>query len=267
MSEPRFYVYEHWRLDTNVCFYVGKGNRRRAWNLNCKGNNRNRWHKFLIRKLLPDNLIDVRLVFTGLEEKNAYQLEIERIAYWKGLGVKLVNLTEGGAGSPGVKISKKTRIKKNISSIGRTHTHESRAKLSIALRGNKNAFGVKRSQEYIEKLRIRGKAYIPSAETREKMRQAKLGKKLSEAHKNKIKQSIAIAYQSEEIRKKCVASPEGIERSRLANIGKKQTAEHIAKKVNAILGRKNTEETKQLMKEKALQRWAKKKANQLSYRM
>lgn len=28
-----FYVYEHWRPDTGVCFYVGKGKEKRAWDM------------------------------------------------------------------------------------------------------------------------------------------------------------------------------------------------------------------------------------------
>ena len=42
-----FYVYEHWRPDTNVCFYVGKGKGNRAWAMN----RRNKHHKSVQSKL------------------------------------------------------------------------------------------------------------------------------------------------------------------------------------------------------------------------
>jgi NUMOD3 motif len=99
----------------------------------------------------------------------------------------------------------------------------------------------------------------PSEATRALMRKAKIGRKLSEEHKQKIRASVYRTYQNEEIRRKCVASKDGIERSRVANIGKKQTPEHIAKKVAAVLGRKNSEATRKLMSERAIAREARKR--------
>lgn len=46
-SENIFYVYEHWRPDKNVCFYVGKGKRNRAWHMF----HRSRWHRSITSKL------------------------------------------------------------------------------------------------------------------------------------------------------------------------------------------------------------------------
>jgi hypothetical protein len=262
LSTNIFYVYEHWRLDQDVCFYVGKGKGKRAWDLSCRDgtNSRNRWHKFLIQKLHPRGLLEVRLVFEQLEESHAFQLERERISHWRKLGIKLVNLTDGGEGSSGVIVSEKTRRKLSTASKGRKHTPEARAKISKAAMGNKRGLGQKRTPEQIATLVEFNKNKPPaSAETREKMRIAKLGRPLSDGHKEKLKSILTEVYKDENLRKRCIASPEGIERARQANLGKKQTAEHIEKKSNAIRGRKNSEATIQLMRESALRREAKKK--------
>lgn len=78
----KYYVYEHWRPDTNVCFYVGKG-------LSCKYNNRafdfrqrNTLHKRITAKLKRLGLEpEVRYVRRFLAEEAAFALEIERIAF------------------------------------------------------------------------------------------------------------------------------------------------------------------------------------------
>lgn len=266
MSTNKHYVYEHWRLDKGVCFYVGKGQKRRAWDMGTKEgtNSRNRWHRFLIKKLLPKNLIDVRLVFVNLEEGRAFELERERISYWRACGIKLVNLTDGGEGATGVKVSDETRRKISQKSRGRRHTSETRAKMSLAAKGNKRAVGAVRSPEYLAALSARSTGRVMSPEAVEKMRLRKIGRKLSDEHKAKIKAAVTIAYQDENVRKKCAPSPEAIEKGRLANLGKKQTPEHIAKKTKAILGRKNTAATLQLMSESHKRVWAEKKSKLLS---
>jgi hypothetical protein len=257
----RFYVYEHWRLDTNQCFYVGKGQGKRAWDMSCDGgtNSRNRWHKFLIKKLHPHGLLDVRLVFEKLKEDRAFEIERERIAHWRGLGVKLVNLTDGGEGSSGVIVGEETRRKLSAAVKGRKHTPEARAKISKAAMGNKRGLGYKRKPHEIAAIIARNTGKTMSSESREKMRAAKLGRPLSDEHKAKLKSILTEVYKDENLRKRCIASPEGIERARQANLGKKQTAEHIEKKSNAIRGRKNSEATIQLMRESALKRGAKNK--------
>jgi hypothetical protein len=241
LSTNIFYVYEHWRLDQDVCFYVGKGKGKRAWDLSCRDgtNSRNRWHKFLIQKLHPRGLLEVRLVFEQLEESHAFQLERERISHWRSNGIRLVNLTDGGAGSAGVFVKAETRHKNSVARKGKKLSLEHRANIAKGKIGNKNALGYKRKPHEIAAIIAFNKNRPPpSAETREKMRVAKLGRKLSEDHKAKIKASVTQAYKSEEVRKKCANSPEVIERVRILNTGRKQTHEHIAKKVAAAIGKK-----------------------------
>lgn len=95
-----FYVYEHWRPDTNVCFYVGKGTRKRAFKIDRRCHNLH--HANILKRLAKLGLlIEVRCVATGLSEAEAFSLEVDRIAFWRSSGAELVNKTNGGEGSAG----------------------------------------------------------------------------------------------------------------------------------------------------------------------
>jgi len=93
-----FYVYEHWRTDTDLCFYVGKGRGKRAYNMS----NRNFYHKAIQKKLnISGFAIEVKIVESGMEEQDAFNLECARIVFWKDNGTDLANLTDGGEGKSG----------------------------------------------------------------------------------------------------------------------------------------------------------------------
>lgn len=103
----KFYVYEHWRLDRDECFYVGKGKDKRAY----KMRDRNLHHRAIMAKLSRDGSgMDVRMVATGLTEDEAFLLEIERIAFWRSVGVDLANLTNGGEGTSGFPSHNKCKV-------------------------------------------------------------------------------------------------------------------------------------------------------------
>lgn len=159
------YVYEHWRPDTGVIFYVGMGKRARAWQL---FKSRNRWHGAIVEKLFDLSLsVDVRIIAWDLSAAEACAKEIELIAAWREAGAELVNMTRGGDGlcdpSEDVKsrisasnkarwaamtprqradaiecykkrpsISAATKEKLRITSTGRVHTADARARISAA---------------------------------------------------------------------------------------------------------------------------------------
>jgi hypothetical protein len=95
----KFYVYEHWRLDRDECFYVGKGKNNRAYNMR----KRNPHHRAIVEKLKRTGSgVEVRMVATGLSEGDAFSLEVERISFWRSVGVELSNITDGGEGASGL---------------------------------------------------------------------------------------------------------------------------------------------------------------------
>jgi hypothetical protein len=75
--------------------------------------NRNRLHKFIQAKLSRlGTAIEVRIVFDGLSESEAFVLERERIAFWRADGTDLANWTDGGEGPSGYKQTSEHRRKK-----------------------------------------------------------------------------------------------------------------------------------------------------------
>lgn len=129
-----YYVYEHWRLDRDECFYVGKGRGGRAYSMK----DRNRHHQAIVAKLgRIGSAFEVRMVAVGLSEQDAFQLEKERIAFWRSSGADLTNLTNGGEGISGFRHSDETR--KKLSEMnkgmpaafkGRKHSDETKFVLS-----------------------------------------------------------------------------------------------------------------------------------------
>jgi hypothetical protein len=79
-------------------------------------------------------IVEVKIIADNLCEKDAFALEIERIAFWRNDGADLANYTSGGEGSAGIKYSDERR--REISEILRRRSpisEETRAKL-LALR-------------------------------------------------------------------------------------------------------------------------------------
>lgn len=125
MGSAEFYVYEHWRPDIDQCFYVGKGRGRRAYNLRP----RNPYYRAIKAKLKTEGLaIEIRIIAKEMAESSAFSLEVERIEYWRSVGVRLANLTNGGDGVSGL------------------HA-EGRALIAAKLKGNKHSAGLKRSEK------------------------------------------------------------------------------------------------------------------------
>jgi hypothetical protein len=146
----KYYVYEHWRLDRDECFYVGKGTGIRAFNMW----KRNKYHKAIQAKLNREGSgIEVRMVATGLTESEAHEIEMKQIIFWREAGIELANLTMGGEGQTGRVVSAETRQRISQAQIGKkrywrnpyhqkrmveaARTPEARAKQSLARLGKK----------------------------------------------------------------------------------------------------------------------------------
>lgn len=98
--------------------------------------------RWIIKELRQGFSINIHLIYDNLILEEACRKEVEVIKDAKAQGYQLTNLTNGGEGSNGLIVSKETR-----------------AKISIASKGNKYSVGRKCSIESIEKrmIKIRGK--------------------------------------------------------------------------------------------------------------
>lgn len=140
MSEPRdYYVYLHSFSD--LAFYVGKGRHGRAWTE--KG--RSRYWQRVREKYGPPV---VTIVSNELTAPAAFEAERALIASMRAEGRRMINLTMGGEGALGFKLSKKRRralaqtrrefVAKNpdavVEMVARLNAPEARAKLNAHIR-------------------------------------------------------------------------------------------------------------------------------------
>lgn len=129
--KANFYVYEHWRMDRDECFYVGKGHGTRAYRMQ----GRNGHHKAIVAKMSRiGSSVEVRIVADGLTEQEAFNLEISKIAFWTENGVDLANFTKGGTGTVGYKFTQEQKGKVSFSIKKYFENEESRKKTSEAVK-------------------------------------------------------------------------------------------------------------------------------------
>ena len=178
-----YYVYEHWRLDRDECFYVGKGKGSRAY----KMRDRNRFHTAIVQKIQRDGFaVEVKIVSFGLTEEDAFALEKERISFWRNAGADLANATNGGDGVSGLKMSAEARLKMRNAKLGTKQSPEIIQKRIAPLIGRKQP-----------------KHAIEQAAAKRR------GKKLSEEHKASISASHKGKIVSETARKNLSAANKG----------------------------------------------------------
>jgi hypothetical protein len=128
-----FYVYEHWRPDRDVCFYVGKGKGPRARNFG----KRNPVYGTVIAELAALGMcVEVRMVASGLTEAEAFDVERARIKFWRSVGIELTNRTDGGDGRSGfirplgIRLSEAAKIKVSEARKGMKFSDEHCERLS-----------------------------------------------------------------------------------------------------------------------------------------
>jgi hypothetical protein len=125
----KFYIYRYIRLDTNTPFYVGKGKLNRYSVIH----NRNKYFKNIYNSVPTE----VEIFIENLNEKEALNKEIEFITMYKSMGYCEANLTNGGEGTSGAKISNAHKASIIESNKKRKLTKETKAKISKALKGRK----------------------------------------------------------------------------------------------------------------------------------
>ena len=98
-------VYEHWRPDTNECFYVGMSVLDETGAL-ARANNfarpYNKYHTNIVRKLVSNGLEPFAVIVeTYADPESAKAREKMQIAYRRAtIGNRLTNVTNGGDGGP-----------------------------------------------------------------------------------------------------------------------------------------------------------------------
>jgi hypothetical protein len=122
-----FYTYMHTRNDTRQPFYIGKGRGQRAW----ASRSRNQHWKNVVQR----HGHGVELLAHWPTEKEAFEHERFLIACMKDMGIKLVNMTDGGEGSSGFKLPEQAKQKLRALHLGKRPTAEALAKMSAAHRG------------------------------------------------------------------------------------------------------------------------------------
>jgi hypothetical protein len=227
-----FYVYEHWRPDKGLPFYVGKGRGDRAYDFSRKYNP---YYDRIVRKLRDKDLaVEVRIIHDGLHEADAFRIEKDVIARWRAADVEIVNLTDGGEGfsDPTGEIRKKISTSLTGKKRGR-RTEEANRKCSEATaKSNRERVW---SESAREKISASNRDRTISDETRQKMSAASAARKYGSCPENRrLKISSANKNPSDETRSKM----------RAAKLGKPLTAEHREKIARSLLGRPCSEETR-----------------------
>jgi len=151
-----FYVYEHWRLDKDECFYVGKGSGYRAYKRTDRGAH---WSNIVSKLERIGSAYEIRIVECGLTESEAFDLEIKRIEFWQDK-VDLSNKTRGGEGVSGLIMSDESKAKMSAKKIGKPSPRK----------------GVKLSNEQKIKISENVKNLWENPAYKEQMRKSHLGK-------------------------------------------------------------------------------------------
>ena len=158
-----FYVYAHRRVDSGAIFYVGKGHGKRWRTPHGRSD--------LWRKVSAKHGFEPIILQDGLSEQEAFALEAKTIAFYRTVGVRLANLTNGGEGPSGRVFSSETRRKMAAAKLGRKMPREQADKIGKAHKGRK----------WTEEQRASLRGRVFSVEHRENLRKAATGRKMSAA--------------------------------------------------------------------------------------
>ncbi len=158
------YVYQHIRKDTNQPFYIGIGSDLGFYRANKFSERNEIWER-----IKNKTEILVEILHNNIEWEDACQIEIQLIKKYGRINNKtgiLSNMTDGGEGTLNKVINEETRYLLGNGNRGKKRTEESKLKQSKVTKG------VKKSKSHTEKIR-----------------QYRIGKKLSEETKRKISEN------------------------------------------------------------------------------
>lgn len=135
-------VYKHITLDTHEVFYIGIGSKKRS---KAKNNNRSiYWNNIVNKHSYYINILKENLTWEeACELEELLILEYGRRDLNTG---SLVNLTSGGEGSLGIKVSDETKYKLSIINKGKILTKEHKMKIGLSNKGRKPSNNTKLKQ-------------------------------------------------------------------------------------------------------------------------
>ena len=175
-----FLVYVHTRLDNGEPFYVGKGTVKRIR----RTTNRNQHWKRIVNKC---NGFDSIIIKSGLTEDDAFQLEKDTIAEYRIKNINLCNYTDGGDGPSGYKHTDGCKLKMSELAKGRPAPNKGCKTSEAAKEKMRMAkLGRKLSKEHVEKVAASKRGKPLSYECRMKISNALTGKKHTEEARMKM---------------------------------------------------------------------------------
>ena len=169
-NRREYYVYRWFFKSTNETFYIGKGIYNRYKSLR----HRNQYFMNVYNKHKDD--IDVEKIKTGLNDQEACELEMEKIAYYWSIGECKCNISSGGYGGLGGE---------HNPMYGKTHTPEAIAKIRAS------NVGRKLTPEHAAKLKKVNHERVRTEEERKKLGDSRRGKTLKDEHVDKMLKSIS----------------------------------------------------------------------------
>lgn len=185
--ENKFYVYVHFNKQTGDPFYVGKGQKRRAYNTS----KRSKYWKSIVSKYG----YEIEIIEQNLSEIDSFNKEIYWIAQFKVWGFKLANMTDGGDGiRTGYKFKKIDGVKRKYNRIApypkgmvspfknKHHTEEAKKIQKEKAIGRPSGFkgkSRKHTDKELEKMRIKSTGRTYSDERNDKIKKFRTGKKLN----------------------------------------------------------------------------------------
>lgn len=192
-----FYVYAWVREDYDTYFYIGKGYKNRCYKTKCRSKHFQNIlkHTNCHVKLIKENLTESEALefeiktLKDLVENQGYSIEVTDFPF-KNPTKHLVNKTWGGEGTSGFsfKQSEETIRKRVAKNTGQRRTNEQLKRMKDA--ANKRMENPN-EKERLYRLGKDSAGRIVSDETKEKISASNKGRKLSEAHKQKLREHYA----------------------------------------------------------------------------
>lgn len=234
-------VYLHTRKTEGIVFYVGIGNAKRPF---LKKSRNSFWHSTVLK-----HGYDIHIINSNVSWEVACAIEKALIYYYRSEahGSKLTNLTDGGDGVLGFKMSEETKKKLSIINTGKKYSKDHCEKLSKALKG------IPKSKEHIVKCGLAKKG-----------NKFNLGKRMSDETKLKIgafhkgntwalgmTMPVAAIAKSAGKRRGAKRTPEQLENISKGVLARdyKHTEEHKEKVRQKMIGRTFSEESIEKMKQ------------------